>query len=94
MKMGLFLFIGCRSQTSQRGARRNQRIRILAHHFTWVTQIADVVRRLLREAVVELARLNRTGLDPHTFAGKSRRDRARTVAMALAHRHDGPTRCC
>src|SRR6267154_2866447 len=83
MNKRLLPFIGCRSQSSQRGARRNQRIRILAHHFTWVTQIADVVRRLLREAVVELARLNRTGLDAHALAGKSRRDRARTGAMAL-----------
>jgi hypothetical protein len=94
MNRGLFLFIGCRFQSSQRGARRNQRIRILAHHFTWVTQIADVARRLLREGIVELARLNRTGLDTATLTGKSRRDRARTVAIALAHRHDGPTRCC
>jgi hypothetical protein len=52
------------------------------------------VRRLLREAIAELARLNRTGLDTATLTGKSRRDRARTVAIALAHRHDGPTRCC
>ncbi|MEA2647572.1 MAG: hypothetical protein QOG61_7 [Candidatus Binataceae bacterium] len=94
MNKRLLPFIGCRSQSSQRGARRNQRIRILAHHFTWVRQIVDVVRRLLREAIAELARLNRTGLDTATLTGKSRRDRARTVAMALAHRHDGPTRCC
>jgi hypothetical protein len=72
----------------------NTRIPIGAPHTTWAARIADTARRILREAVAEIARLNRAGLDDHTLAGKSRHDRARTVAAALAHRHDGPTRCC
>ena len=72
----------------------NQRIRIRAHHTTWAARIADTVRRLLREAVAELARLNRAGLEADKLIGKSRRARARTVAEALSHRHGDTNRCC
>ncbi len=72
----------------------NQRIRIRTHRTAWVTQIADAVRRLLRESVAELARLNRAGLEADTLIGKSRGYRARTVAAALSHRHGDTNRCC
>jgi hypothetical protein len=72
----------------------NTRTPIGAHRITGAARIAEAARRILREAVAEIARVNRTGLDTATLTGKSRRDRARTVAIALAHRHDGPTRCC
>jgi hypothetical protein len=72
----------------------NSRIPIGAHHTTWAARIADTVRRLLRESVAELARLNRVGLEADKLIGKSRRDRARTVAAALSHRHDDINRCC
>lgn len=71
----------------------HQRIPDSAHR-TWAARIADAARRILREAIAEIARLNRTGLDADTGIGKSRRDRARTVAAALSRRHNRPARCC
>jgi hypothetical protein len=71
----------------------NRRIRIYANH-TWATQIADAARRLLREAVAEIARLNRAGLGADMLVGKSRRDRARIVATTLSRRHGDTNRCC
>jgi hypothetical protein len=71
----------------------NRRIRIHANH-TWATQIAEAARRILREAIAEIARLNRAGLDTNTLVGKSRRDRAQSVAAALSYRHGDVNRCC
>ena len=70
------------------------RIPIRARSAAWTAQIAATARRILREAVAELARLNRAGPGVDALAGKSRSDRARTVAAALSHRHDGHCRCC
>jgi hypothetical protein len=70
-----------------------RRIRIHANH-TWASQIADVARRLLREAVAEIARLNRAGLEVDTIIGKSRRARAQSVVAALSDRHGDINRCC
>lgn len=70
------------------------RIPIGARSPSWTAQIAATARRILREAGAELARLNRAGLGADALAGKSRSDRARTVAAALSHRHDGHSRCC
>jgi hypothetical protein len=52
------------------------------------------IARFIREAGTELARVNRIGLHPDALAGKSRRERARTVADALNRRHAGHRRCC
>jgi hypothetical protein len=71
----------------------NRRIRIHTNH-TWATQIADAARRILREAVAEIARLNRAGLEANMLVGKSRRARAQTVAAALSYRHGDVNRCC
>lgn len=51
-------------------------------------------RTVIKEAGAELTRMNRTGLGAEDLAGQSHRERARAVAAALAHRHDGRGRCC
>ena len=52
------------------------------------------LRRILREAAAELARINRAGLRPDALAGRPRRARARLVAAALTRLHRGTHRCC
>ena len=72
----------------------NQRIRGSAPHPTWAARIVGAGRRILAEAVAEIARLNRAGLDADTLIGRSRRDRVRIVAAALSQGRNHPTRCC
>ena len=52
------------------------------------------VRRIIREATAELARINRPGLGPDTLPGQPRGSRARLVIAALARRHHRADRCC
>jgi len=63
-------------------------------HTKWAAQIAVTGRRILREAVAEIERLNRTGLDADWLIARSRRDRARIVAAALSQRRNHTTPCC
>ena len=72
----------------------NRRLQLPANYSGWVAGIANVARRLVREVVAELVRLNRTGLAADTPVGKSRSDLGRIVAAALAHRNDDINRCC
>jgi hypothetical protein len=59
-----------------------------------IRAIFALIARIFNEAGAELARLNRIGLRDDALAGKSRRERARTVADALSRRHAGHRRCC
>jgi hypothetical protein len=52
------------------------------------------LRRIIREAAAELARINRAGLRLDALAGRPRRARARLVAATLARRHHRVERCC
>jgi hypothetical protein len=61
---------------------------------TLISAIFALIARIFNEAGAELARLNRLGLPNDALAGKSRRERARTVADALNRRHAGHRRCC
>jgi hypothetical protein len=67
---------------------------VLTELFRLTRAAFAMAARISQEAGAELARLNRLGLPNDALAGKSRRERARTVADALNRRHAGHRRCC
>lgn len=84
----------CKPQRSQWGGDINRRMQLTTNLGEWAARMANAARRVLREAVAELVRLNRAGLAADELIGKSRSDRGRTVAIALAHRRGDINRCC
>lgn len=72
----------------------HQRIPGGSRHTKWAARIANAGKRILREAIAEVARLNRAGVDADRLIGRSRRDRARIVAAALSQRRNHPSPCC
>lgn len=55
----------------------------------WMTRLARTVVAAAAPVVAELLRLNRIGA-----GAASRSDRVDAVKQALAHRGEGPNRCC
>lgn len=86
-------FRGPRPRWSRQAVTCRRR-RIAMNYSGCAARIGGAARRLWREVLAELLRLNRTGLATDTLLEGSRRDRGRIVATALSRRHENINRCC